>query len=147
PKSTRRCEGICLKWRCYDNNYSHRHRYPTKQPSQIMPACKLSYICCEKLGNKEIENEDAYLVPTQSEIETQTVIKLAVSDGATESSFSKEWADFLVSYFKDHSFENENLSIVLDLARKSWSDKIQNIELPWYAQEKLRYGAHASLLG
>jgi hypothetical protein len=112
-----------------------------------MPTCKLSYFCCEKLGNKEIENEDAYLIPTPSEIEIETSIKIAVSDGATESSFSKEWADLLVSYFKDYSFEAENLSAILEKARDSWFDKIKNIELPWYAQEKIQQGAYASLLG
>ncbi|HEY5745314.1 MAG TPA: protein phosphatase 2C domain-containing protein [Chryseolinea sp.] len=112
-----------------------------------MPTCKVSYVCCEKLGNKEIENEDAYLIPTPSEIESETLIRLAVSDGATESSFSKEWADLLVSYFKDFSFGIENLPAILNKARDSWFDKIKNIELPWYAQEKIQYGAYASLLG
>lgn len=112
-----------------------------------MPTCNLSYVCCEKLGNKESENEDAYLIPTPSEIESGTSIKLAVSDGATESSFSKEWADFLVVYFKDFSLDIENLPVLLSRARDSWFDKIKNIELPWYAQEKVQHGAYASLLG
>jgi len=112
-----------------------------------MPGCRVRFICCEKLGNSEIENEDAYLVPTISEIENETLLKFSVSDGATESSFSKEWADLLVSYFKDHSFSDENLPTTLDFARKSWLDKIEGIKLPWYAQEKVALGAFATLLG
>lgn len=112
-----------------------------------MPRCKFSHIGCEKLGNQESENEDAYLIPGDHEIENEKILKFSVSDGATESSFSKEWADLLVSYFKDHSFEDANLQTTLDHVRNSWLDKIQKIELPWYAQEKVQSGAHASLLG
>lgn len=98
---------------------------------------------CQKLGNEETENEDAYLVPSLSEIE-QSQIKFAVSDGATESSFSREWSDLLVAYFKDYSF---NINDLLSNARNSWFDKIKNRDLPWYAQEKAQSGAYASLLG
>jgi serine/threonine protein phosphatase PrpC len=112
-----------------------------------MPACKISHICCEKLGNHETENEDAFLIPARNESVTEQLLKFAVSDGATESSFSKEWAHLLISCFKDQSFEDSDLQTTLDLVRKSWLDKIQNIDLPWYAQEKVRLGAYASLLG
>jgi hypothetical protein len=98
----------------------------------------------QKFGNSEVENEDAYLLPPQPDIAQDHLIKFAVSDGATESSFSKDWADLLVAYFKDYSSDIENLLVK---ARGSWIEKIQNLDLPWYAQEKMQLGAYASLLG
>jgi hypothetical protein len=112
-----------------------------------MPACKVSAVCCEKLGNAEIDNEDAYLVPSQFDIDNTFFLNFAVADGATESSFSKEWADLLVSYFDNFLFDSNHLPLVLDKVRNSWLDKIKGIELPWYAQEKAQYGSHAALLG
>lgn len=112
-----------------------------------MLQCKNNFIYCEKAGNSETENEDAYLIPSQKGIEEENILKFAVSDGATESSFSKEWADLLVSYFKDFSFEETAFEKTIQLARKSWQEKIEKIELPWYAQQKLESGAYSSFLG
>lgn len=109
--------------------------------------CKSNFICCEKAGNSESENEDAYLIPSQKGIEEEIILKFAVSDGATESSFSKEWADLLVSYYKDFSFEETAFENTIQLARKSWQEKIDKIELPWYAQQKAESGAYSSFLG
>lgn len=111
-----------------------------------MLQCKFDFICCEKDGNTEIENEDAYLIPNKNEVGGNPIQKFAISDGATESSFSKEWADLLVTYFKDYSFE-ESLPETLKLIRDSWQDKIGKIELPWYAQQKVQSGTYAAFLG
>lgn len=112
-----------------------------------MLQCRFDFICCEKEGNKEIENEDAYLTPNKNEIGENPILKFAISDGATESSFSKEWADLLVACFKENSFEESSLSRTLELIRNSWQDRIGKVELPWYAQQKVQAGAYAAFLG
>lgn len=100
-----------------------------------------------KRGNTPDENEDAYLAPLLGAVNKDYSIKFAVADGATESAFSKEWADLLVTYYKDNPFKNDCIQSVLSKATSSWQERIGSIELPWYAQEKLRYGAFSSFLG
>ncbi len=58
-----------------------------------MLKCNFKSITTPKLGNAVDENEDNILEPSKSEILFDTLIKFAISDGATESSFSKEWSD------------------------------------------------------
>lgn len=75
-----------------------------------------------------------------------------VADGATESSFSKEWADMLTGEFADvlnHS--KPDLKIVLsrvrERAKKQWRNWVKNKTIPWYAEEKVKHGADAAFIG
>ncbi|MCG7860445.1 hypothetical protein MD537_25915, partial [Flavihumibacter sediminis] len=94
--------------------------------------------------NTADENEDNLLTPSNAD---ETLLRFAISDGATETSFSKEWSDLLVTYYKDNSFEQDHFGSTLDKASKSWQSIATAIELPWYAQQKAEIGAFAAFLG
>lgn len=103
-----------------------------------------SYSVC-KLGNLVAENEDAFIHTLPND---EGILRLAISDGATESSFSKEWAQMLVLFFVFADFKNETFfSDIFPILRTKWLEKVNTNELPWYAQEKLDLGAFASFLG
>lgn len=112
-----------------------------------MLKCKFKSITTPKLGNAVDENEDNILEPSKSEIQFDTLIKFAISDGATESSFSKEWSDLLVSGYKDKLFDKDYLSTTIKKISETWNSIISGIELPWYAQQKAETGAFATFLG
>jgi hypothetical protein len=109
--------------------------------------CSYKYISIAKVGNSLNENEDNVLVPSISELNSEPIIKFAISDGATESSFSKEWSDLLVSCYKDKPFDLDNLPLTISAISEAWQSVTSVIELPWYAQEKLENGAFATFLG
>jgi hypothetical protein len=109
--------------------------------------CSYKYISLAKVGNSVNENEDNVLVPSNSDLESEPIIKFAISDGATESSFSKEWSDLLVSCYKDKPFDLDNLPLTINAISEAWQSIISVFELPWYAQQKLENGAFATFLG
>jgi len=109
-----------------------------------MLSCTIKSFTCVKAGNSTDENEDSLLAPSGS---FEGNIRVAVADGATESSFSLEWADLLVSYYKDFpNFETDFFTLFPDI-KGSWLDRIDSANLEWYAQQKLELGAFASFLG
>ncbi len=94
-----------------------------------------------KLGNSTEEYEDAFGLNAQGG-------QFAVADGASESSFAREWAKLLVDRFVAEPPANSELSEWIKPAQKTWGDQHKNQDaLPWYAQEKARAGAFATLLG
>jgi hypothetical protein len=106
--------------------------------------CTIKSFSCVKAGNSVNENEDALLAPFDS---FEGEIRVAVADGATESSFSLEWANLLVNYYKDSpNFETDFFTLFPEI-KESWLDRIDYSNLEWYAQQKLEMGAFASLLG
>ena len=112
-----------------------------------MISCQFKSISLPKFGNSADENEDNILEPSKSEIETETIVKFAISDGATESSFSKEWSDLLVSAYKDKSFEQAYLPETIKTISETWQSMAAAIDLPWYAEQKAEKGAFATFLG
>ncbi len=100
-----------------------------------------------KFGNSENENEDNILIPSKKELECDYISRFAISDGATESSFSKEWSDLLVCAYKDKLFDKEHLIETINSVSESWQTYINTKELPWYAQQKAEMGAFATFLG
>lgn len=113
----------------------------------MMLKCSHKYISIAKVGNSVNENEDNLLVPSLSELESEQILKFAISDGATESLFSKEWSDLLVSCYKDKPFDLANLPLTINAISEKWQSVISAIDLPWYAQQKLENGAFATFLG
>jgi hypothetical protein len=95
----------------------------------------------QKLGNPIEDYEDAYCYNEASSV-------FAISDGATEASFSKEWAKILV----ENAINNPPTTAVLELVWVQEAiDKMQGIvnidTLPWYAQNKyLEQGSFATLV-
>jgi hypothetical protein len=112
-----------------------------------MLRCKFSSITTPKLGNSVEENEDNILKPSKQEAESDIILKFAISDGATESSFSKEWSDLLVSSYKDKSFDEDHLAETVRVLSETWHAMTTTKEPPWYAEQKAEQGAFATFLG
>lgn len=89
----------------------------------------------QKRGLNEEEYEDYYCVGAHSPDE----YRFAVADGATESSFSGLWAELLAEgYLKD---------IPVKSLAENWADRIDKLDLPWYARAKADEGAWAAFMG
>jgi hypothetical protein len=99
-----------------------------------------------KSGNTEQEYEDAFwpLVDLDQELQK---LRFAIADGATETSFACLWAQLLVKAYCAGKFSGGLKSEALAEPRLKWMTAVSSKLLPWYAEEKLRYGAFSSLLG
>lgn len=97
-----------------------------------------------KFGMSADEYEDAFAYSLNSR-------HFAIADGATESSFADRWARSLVQKYSKEppspSGGKEPLPEWLDPLQKEWHASIQWDALPWYAEEKARMGAFATMLG
>lgn len=92
-----------------------------------------------KDGNKADEYEDAFAGDT-------TLGRFAVADGATESSFARQWAKLLVEGFVA---ANEGRTTVdwIPALQKRWAEAVDALELDWFGEEKRENGAFATFLG
>lgn len=97
-----------------------------------------------KSGNAPEEYEDAYCKSSHQEADVK---RLAVADGATEASFSRQWARLLVRAYCDGQFANDALWRALPELQQKWLAEVSAKPLPWYAEEKLHMGAYSSLMG
>jgi hypothetical protein len=97
----------------------------------------------QKSGNTVDEYEDA---SNYQEFPDRAVFHAAVADGATETSFSREWAQLLVNAYCDGRFESGYHNEIAKLQRR-WRLTLRDRQLPWYAEEKLKLGAYSSLVG
>ena len=73
----------------------------------MMLKCNFKSITTQKFGNSIDENEDNILEPSELEINSDTLLKFAVSDGATESSFSKEWSRGATIFQEQFAFRHK----------------------------------------
>ena len=80
--------------------------------------------------------------------------RFAIADGATESSFSAEWAGLLTkgfaeadSLFTQNPREGGGRDRWLRRLREEWHKKVDWHRLNWAALEKAQRGAHATFLG
>jgi hypothetical protein len=72
----------------------------------------------------------------------------AIADGATESSFSKLWAELLVTEFVQEPFmTRQDMKRSVARCARLWSRIVRKNPLPWYAEEKLKTGAFSTFLG
>lgn len=93
-----------------------------------------------KRGNLQEEYEDAYAISEDNS-------KIAISDGATEASFSKEWAQILVNHFVNNPVENIT-SEWLEELYSIFNAKVDISKLPWHAQNKIiEQGSYSTLTG
>ena len=99
-----------------------------------------------KAGNSETEYEDAFW-PHKPLDAGGTCFRFAVADGATETSFSKIWAKQLVRAFCKGCLDAPTLFDYLPKLQQRWSAIVRRRPLPWYAEEKVRSGAFAAILG
>jgi hypothetical protein len=76
--------------------------------------------------------------------------RFAIADGATESSYSGEWARHLASRFVQRppeSTRGRHLAAWIRRAQDTFSAGALSDTAPWYAIEKARLGAWATFLG
>jgi hypothetical protein len=105
-----------------------------------------------KAGNSSGEYEDAFW-PTPRRGQSQSLVsfvkpaRFAVADGATESSYSKVWANLIVRAFGLGRLRGPDLAIGLEEEQRRWLERVGGRELPWYAEEKLRDGSHTAIIG
>ena len=92
-----------------------------------------------KRGNVESEYEDAYF-PERVCRRDLSEFHCAVADGASESAFSREWARLLV-----RGYYRQRMS--LRRLQRCWLQMVTRRPVPWYLEEKIRRGAHATLVG
>ena len=100
-----------------------------------------------RLGNSPADYEDAWDRFPQRR-DSGAVLRVALADGATASSFAAEWAGLLTRAFVRHGFLTEQgLTRAITIAARTWRQSVFARPLPWYAEEKARRGAFSSLLG
>ena len=98
---------------------------------------------CPKRGSSAAEYEDATAVSTGN----GTIRRLAVADGASESTFARLWATLLVDAYAGGTLSPETLTDQLWPLQQRWSAEVATKPLLWYASEKARSGAFAALAG
>ncbi|MDQ2743026.1 MAG: protein phosphatase 2C domain-containing protein [Chloroflexota bacterium] len=99
-----------------------------------------------KAGNTAEEYEDA-CAPLRSVRRELRAFRCAVADGATEASFSASWARLLVGAYCKGQWGGRRPFRSLARLQTVWQQEVDSLQLPWYAEEKRRSGAFASLLG
>ena len=107
-----------------------------------------------KAGNSADEYEDAYrtIYPQRIGASGRRTVRAAVSDGASESAFAREWANVLADAFVTRppdrcGFTEDSLNGWLALAQEEWRVLVPWDRIPWHGEAKARAGAFATLLG
>jgi len=72
--------------------------------------------------------------------------RFAVADGASESSFAGLWAKLLVEGFVASGEGRTTMNWLTPLQHR-WAEAVDPLALDWFAEEKRRLGAFATLLG
>jgi Protein phosphatase 2C len=100
-----------------------------------------------KRGNLPGECEDAFQLSASTG-------HFAIADGASDASYSAEWARILVESFPDFlppAFDSASFDTWLDdVCRPRWSlweASLTAKPLPWFTKDKLLLGSHATFLG
>lgn len=88
---------------------------------------------CARSGSRPDENEDAWALGPG---------RVAIADGATESSFAGPWARIVVAALARARPSPARIRS----ARRRWHGEVPWDRLPWFAAEKARQGAHAAVL-
>jgi protein phosphatase 2C-like protein len=99
-----------------------------------------------KAGNALTECDDEYWPQNHGEFRGE-FLRLAVADGATESSYAGVWARLLVQDYCHARLDELTRTRSLTRARARWKSHVAKKKLLWYAEEKLQQGAFATLLG
>jgi hypothetical protein len=108
----------------------------------------------QKDGSSPQECEDAFFISTDGETEGGTAeFRVGLADGATESAFSKQWAELLVAEVVDGALfsalfhPSSEWSAGFSRIRRAWRDQVMGHDLPWYLEQKVDEGAFAAVLG
>jgi hypothetical protein len=93
-----------------------------------------------KQGNSFDEYEDAFACNSDLGL-------FAIADGASESTFAKEWAKILTESFVTERHPYTDWEEWLPPLQEKWRTEVGHRSLSWYAQEKMESGAFATFLG
>lgn len=109
----------------------------------------ITHLATQKLGNRPKEYEDWFASdPPEASQLSNLYLCLSITDGATESIFSSLWAKLLAEDFiLQKSTHTDALKAIVAGKSEAWTRAIESKSLPWYAEEKARYGAFATVLG
>jgi hypothetical protein len=100
-----------------------------------------------KFSYSEKEYEDAFSKGNLLD-QVKDKCRFAVADGATESSYAREWAKLLVQSYGKKSFSNMlDFQVQVGQIGKRFQKKILSKSLSWFAEEKARMGAFSTFLG
>lgn len=101
-----------------------------------------------KQGNTEEECEDSIFVKTSLKQKRKVGLRIAIADGATESSFAKEWSNLLTKSFEKLKLPIKEIFLTkLPDLRGKLEILLEGKQLPWYAEEKAANGAFSAFLG
>ena len=107
----------------------------------LLSHLKVEAFHVSKAGTTDDDYEDAFAL-------NAAACRFAIADGATESSFASLWADLLVRWYTGRDSIDECMSREdLRILRRRWHQQIAWNDLAWYALDKARSGAFATLLG
>ena len=108
----------------------------------VVPAVS-TFVRC-KLGETAESCEDRVAVRA-----LDGTLRIGVSDGATTSSFSAQWADLLTNWFVERRAHATPKAIerVLPVLGSRWLKDVRSRPLPWHAEEKILEGSFATFLG
>src|SRR2546429_8488787 len=95
---------------------------------------------CPKLGNSLEEYEDAW---AHRQTRTPVGIRVAVADGATESSFAKLWAVLLAESYVRSELGGGGVFSRVTPARRPWRRRLAGRPRPLVARGKAGHGAFA----
>lgn len=110
--------------------------------------------CLPKAGRSFVDCEDAYFPAEVNctqlyEVAEEGVelFRASVSDGATDSIFSKLWAQLLAFGYGSGKWESDITAESVKEEQNAWLDFLAKQQLPWYAEEKAELGAFAAFVG
>src|SRR5258708_38578813 len=70
--------------------------------------------------------------------------RFPIADGASESSFAAPWARLLVEGFLDPRIRPDRATGWVEALERRWSETVDALALPWYAEAKREQGAFAT---
>ena len=108
-----------------------------------------------KAGNRPEECEDSYAFdPLACRVGSMGVneARIAVSDGASESAFARNWSQVLARAFVERpiglsDLDQPALESWLAPGQQAWDGTVPWDRIPWHGEAKARAGALATLLG
>lgn len=109
-----------------------------------LPKAGRSFVDCEDAYFPgELDNRQLYETAQQN----VNIFRASVCDGATDSIFSKLWAQLLASAYGAGKWASSIDADSIKEEQSAWLDFLAKQKLPWYAEEKAELGAFAAMAG
>jgi hypothetical protein len=138
---------------CNGRKYGDRDLYngTANFAAQVLQGQKPSFALVQRFGVQKAGNVVAECEDIWHFTNRDRMLAIALSDGATESSFSREWAKELVTTFVDrnHAYgyiSDGEIQNWLIKSQTTWQGWLANQNLTWFAKRKAGEGAFATFL-